>query len=158
MLTLAFVLGFVSVVGSVGYRRLEIAYDWYEVVDNRVLVALDWLRNNGDTGTRVVATGTERGHNYGWWIEGYANLPTYMAGDPFLFFSTEERAQVALAQRLLILDTPTEEIQALAEKNDIKFLFLDKRVLQRTLGDLGKAGFVKCFENDVIVIMENKGS
>jgi len=153
MLTLLFMSGLVLAVGTVGHHRFLIAYDWYEVVDTPVLAALDWLRYNEDPEAIVVTTGTERGHNYGWWIEGYAHHPAYMAGDPFLFFNTEERAQVALAQSLLLLETPPQEIRVLAERNNIRFLFLDKRVFQRTLGDLVEAGFIKCFENDVIVIM-----
>jgi len=152
-LTLLFMSGLVLAVGTVGHHRFLIAYDWYEVVDTPVLAALDWLRYNEDPEAIVVTTGTERGHNYGWWIEGYAHHPAYMAGDPFLFFNTEERAQVALAQSLLLLETPPQEIRVLAERNNIRFLFLDKRVFQRTLGDLVEAGFIKCFENDVIVIM-----
>jgi len=153
ILTLLLMLGLMLAVGTVGHRRLIIANNWYEVVDTPVLAALDWLRYDEDLEAVVATTGTERGHNYGWWIEGYTHHPAYMAGDPFLFLNTEERAQVTLAQSLLLLETPPHEIQALAEQNNIRFLFLDKRVFQGTLGDLVKAGFIKRFENDVIVIM-----
>ena len=153
---LIFVLCLVIVVGTVGHRRLLIAHDWYQVVNTPVLAAFDWLRDNTDSGSIVVTTATEGGHNYGWWIEGYAHLPTYTAGDPFLFFFAEERAQVELARRILILDTPPREMRVLAEQHNIRFLFLDKKVLQKTLIDLYRAGFVKRFENEAILIMENK--
>jgi len=156
-LTLYLILGFVLVVGAVGHRRLVIASDWYRVVDSEVLDALDWLRDNGDPGSIVITTGAGGGHNYGWWIEGYTHHPAYMAGDPFLFFNTEERAQVELAQHILLMDTPSHEIRAMAEKNEIRFLFLDKDVLYRTYMDLYNAGFIKRFENDSILIMENTG-
>ena len=154
--TLIAVLIFTSAVGVIGNRRFEIAYYWYEVVDASVLSALEWLHDNGTPGAKVVTTGADHGHNYGWWIEGYAHLPTYMAGDPFLFFNVTERAQVSLAHRLLIQETPPGEIRALANENGIQFLFFDKRVIYRSLGNFVEAGFVKCFENDTIVVMERK--
>ena len=157
-LILIFVLGLVLTVGTVGHRRLLIAYDWYQVVNTPVLTAFDWLHDNVDSGSIVVTTGTDRGHNYGWWIEGYAHLPSYTAGNPILFFDIQERAQVELARRILILDTTPREMRFWAEQYNIRFLFLDKNVLQRKYIDLYRAGFVKRFENDVIVIMEKKGS
>ena len=104
----------------------------------------------------MVTTGSDRGHNYGWWIEGYSHLPAYTAGDPLLFFSNEERGQVELAQAILIEDTSPLDIRALANENKIRFLFLDKETLERRLIDLYRAGFMKRFENDAILIMENK--
>ena len=164
-LILIFVLGLVLTVGTVGHRRLLIASDWYQVVNTPVLTAFDWLHDNADSGSIVITTSTSRWHNYGWWIEGYAHLPTYTAGNPSLFFFTEERTQVELARSILILDTPPSEIRVLAKQHGIRFLFLDKKFLQKTLIEwapdnyltrLYKAGFVKRFENDVILIMENK--
>ena len=155
-LILIFMLSLVLVVGTVGHRRLLIAYEWYQVANTPVLNAFDWLRDNADSGSTVVTTGSDRGHNYGWWIEGYAHLPTYTAGNPFLFFNTEERTQVELARRILSPDTPPGEMRVLAEQHNIRFLFLDKKRLQKTLIDLYRAGFVKRFENDAILIMENK--
>jgi len=155
-LILTFVLIFVLIVGTIGHRRLLIAYDWYQVVNTPVLTAFDWLRDNADSGSIVVATGTDGGHNYGWWIEGYAHLPTYMAGDPFLFLDAEERTQVELARRILMLDTSPSEVRVLAEQYNIRFLFLDKKCFQKPLIDLHRAGFVERFENNVILIMENK--
>ena len=154
--TLVILLVFVSAVGLVGYRRSGIAYYWYMVVDNTVLSAMEWLWNWGIPGEKVVATGAARGHNYGWWIEGYASLPTYMAGDPFLFFNVEERAQVALAQSLVLQYTTPEEVRALVGEADIQFLFLDKRVFHGSLVSFFEAGFVKRLENDIIIIMERE--
>ncbi|MFC1977022.1 hypothetical protein ACFLWS_01980 [Chloroflexota bacterium] len=155
-LILIFALSFVLIVGTIGHRRLLIAYDWYQVVNTPVLTAFDWLRDNADSGSIVAATGTDGGHNYGWWIEGYAHLPTYMAGDPSLFLDAEERTQVELARRILILDTSPSKVRVLVEQYNIRFLFLDKKCFQKPLIDLHRAGFVERFENDAILIMENK--
>jgi len=149
------VLGLVLSMASVGHRRLIIAYNWYDVVDAPVLSALDWLRDSADPETIIVTTGTEHGHNYGWWIEGYTHHLAYMAGDPFLFFNTTERAQVALARNLLAPETSPEEIRTLAKQNDIRYLFLEKQALKQALDDLIEAGFVERYQNAKIVIMEN---
>jgi hypothetical protein len=63
---------------------------------------------------------------------------------------------VELARRILSPDTLPGEMRVLAEQHNIRFLFLDKKCLQKTLIDLYRAGFVKRFENDAILIMENK--
>ncbi|MDP6782523.1 MAG: hypothetical protein QGG56_02975 [Dehalococcoidia bacterium] len=153
-ITLAVAIVVVSVIGCIGYRRFMIAYNWYHVVDSSVMPAMEWLRDNRISGAKVTATGTHSGHNYGWWLEGYAHMPTYTAVDPLLFINAEERAQVALAWRLVMGDSSTPEIEAMADEEGIRYLFLDKRVLQRPLGRFIEAGFVNRFENETIVIME----
>ncbi len=148
------VLGLTVGVVTVGARRTTIAYNWYEVINASVLSSMEWLRANGLSGDTVVATGAPRSHNYGWWIEGYAHLPTYMAGDPFLFLNVEERGQVAFAQRLLFEETTPEQTRALATSEGIRFLFLDKSMLRRSVWDFVEAGFVSRYENDRIVVLE----
>lgn len=145
-------------VGAVGARRSTIAYDWYQVVNASVLSSLEWLRANRTSNAKVVATGAPHGQLYGWWIEGYAHLPTYVAGDPSLFFTAEERAQVALARRLLMPASSPLETRTLADSEGIRFLFLDKQVLERPVWDFVEAGFVSRFENDRIIIMERNTS
>ncbi|MDP7525229.1 MAG: hypothetical protein QF713_02700 [Dehalococcoidales bacterium] len=153
-ITLTVAIVVVSVIGVIGYRRFIIAYNWYNVVDASVLPAMEWLRDNRIPGAKVAATGALRGNNYGWWIEGYAHMPTYMAGDTFLFFHSEEHAQVELAWRLVMEDSPPTEIGAISDEESIRYLFLDKHVLQRPLGHFIQAGFINRFENETIVIME----
>ncbi len=152
---LIFTLACILTVGTLGYRRLLIASDWYQVVTPPVIGALDWLSDNGDLGSIVVTTGTERGHVYGWWIEGYSHLPAYTAGDPLLFFSEEERTQVEIAQNILIDDTSSSEIEALVEQHQIRYLFLDKNIMETSHYKLVRAGFKDQFENQTILIMEN---
>jgi len=152
---LIFTLACVLIIGTLGHRRLLIASDWYQVVTPPVISALDWLIDNGDPGSIVATTGTKRGHVYGWWIEGYSHLPAYTAGDPLLFFSEEERAQVEIARSILIDDTSSSEIETLAEQHQIRYLFLDKKILETSHYRLVRAGFEDRFENKTILIMEN---
>ncbi len=158
MASIAFVVVVVSLVGRLGDRRFDIAYNWYGVVDDSVLPAIEWLDENRIPNAKVVATGAEGGHNFGWWIEGYAHMPTYAATDLSWFIDEEERAQVALAHHLLLERTSPEEIRSLTENENICFLFLDKRVLDKPLDNYIEAGFRQSFETETITVMERDGS
>ncbi|MCP4613254.1 MAG: hypothetical protein GY845_31575 [Planctomycetes bacterium] len=155
--SLALVVFVVSIIGVIGDRRFEIATGWYAVVDDSVLPAMEWLDENRIDDAKVVATETEGGHNYGWWIEGYTHMPTYAATDLAWFIDEEEHAQVKMAHLLLSEDISPEEIDSLAESEDIRFLFLDKRVIQSSLDNLIAAGFEFRFETDTITVMELGG-
>ena len=65
---------------------------------------------------------------------------------------------MALARRLLAEGTPSEEIEKLSDQEDVRFLFLDKRVVQQSLDNLAEAGFEKQFENGLIIIMEREAT
>ncbi len=156
--SLAFVISIVSVVGTLGDRRLDIAYNWYDVIDESVLPAMDWLDANSIPNAKVVASGASGGHNFGWWIEGYAHMPTYAATDISWFIDEEERAQVALAHHILVEGTSPEEIRILAGDENISFLFLDKRVIKTPLENYVQAGFNQSFETDTIIVMKWNGS
>ena len=119
-----------------------------------MLPAMEWLDENRINDAIVVATEAEGGHNFGWWIEGYTHMPAYTATDLAWFIDGEEHAQVKMAHRLLSEDISSEEIVSLAESEDIRFLFLDKRVIQSSLGNLIAAGFEFSFETDTITVMK----
>jgi len=153
-LATALVLAVALAVVLMGERRSRLALNWYQVLNPAALSAMDWLRANGQPGDKVVATSALRDQHYGWWIEGYAHLPTYMVVNPVRFLSAEERAQVAFARRLLEQETSPQEIKALAEGEGIQFLFLDKRVLHHPTEELVQADFVVRLENYNIIVME----
>lgn len=154
--TLIIVVTVVSVIGTIGFRRFHIAYDWYMVVDAEVIPAIDWLRENRAPDVKVAATGGERGQVYGWWIEGLTHMQTVMANDHSLFISDKELDQVDLAHRLLMQDTPPEVIRYLADTEDIQFLFLDTSVVPHPPDKFTEAGFVQVFGNGTIVIMQKE--
>lgn len=147
------VVGGVVIVGG---RRSVIAYNWYAVVTNPVLDAMAWLKQDASeapAGT-VVASGAPRGHNYGWWLEGYVHRPTYMAGDPFLFFDAREREQVGTAARLLDPRTPTSEARSIVESENVQYIFVDQGIHGESPGALRRLGFVTGFENAQIVVLK----
>ena len=116
------------------------------------------MRIRGEKENRVVANETPRGGIYGWWVEGYAGLPTYFAVDTRWLSFREEKDQAEVAHRMLSADISALEMSRLAEANRIKFLFLDKRTLLIPQGRLEKAGFELGLENELIqVFVYNAG-
>ncbi|MBI2966066.1 MAG: hypothetical protein HYY34_07670 [Chloroflexi bacterium] len=140
----------------VGVRRSLIAYRWYAVVTNPVLDAMEWLRRDAAEAPAgiIVASGAPRGHNYGWWLEGYVHRPAYMAGDPFLFFDARERQQVEIAARLLDPMTPISVARSIVQSENIQFAFIDKGIDGQTPLSLRRLGFAAGFENGHIVVLK----
>ena len=124
LLIYAIIVTVLSGVTLFGHQRAERAFNYYRVVDGQVLAALDWLRDQGAPGDRVIANETPRGGILGWWVEGYARLPTYLAVDTRWFSFRDERSQAEIAHRFLSADTGPEELGRLAETHQIKFLLL----------------------------------
>lgn len=146
----------VSVIGLMGYRRFMIAYNWYTVVDNTAMDGLVWLRENRVPGAKVAATNSKHGHIYGWWIEGFAHMPTLMVGDARLFVGAKEHDQVALARRLLLENIEAEVIRDIADREQIHFLFIDTDVIQHSINNFTRAGFVEVFQKGRIIVMSRE--
>ena len=65
-----------AVVAS-GYTDYDAATDWYRVVDHTEIAALDQLAEISSPGDLVIASVGEHGFQMGWWVQGYAERPTY---------------------------------------------------------------------------------
>lgn len=142
---------------ATGMRRAVISYNWYSVVTNPVLDAMTDLRDrDAPAGAIAVASGAERGHNYGWWIEGYAHIPTYMAGEAYLFVGKSEREQVALAAEMLAPATGVSRIRAIATDANVRFIFADNNVVAGGYGRFHAAGFRTVFQNGKITVLERR--
>jgi hypothetical protein len=69
----------------------------YRLVDHAELSALDRLNAEAGSGDLVVAARGSRDMPIGWWVEGYAELPTYAGHDPRWYAIGEEREQAQFA-------------------------------------------------------------
>lgn len=152
-LAIAFVIAFLSGVLLFGERQAERAVDWYLVVDERVLESLDWIQDHGVPGDRVVANETARGGILGWWVEGYAKLPTYFATDTRWLYFRDEKEQAEVAHHFLSPDTEPSNLRSMAERYEVRFLLLDKETLDNPLSNLLEAGFTPSFENETMIIL-----
>ncbi|MFQ5861154.1 MAG: hypothetical protein ACE5IG_06365, partial [Dehalococcoidia bacterium] len=140
-----------TVVIVLGQQRSVRALDWYRVLDDDVVAGLDWLRENALPEGVVVASSTPRGHNYGWWIEGYARIPTYNAIDSQWVIFREEKRQSRVAHQLLESRSGAE-IAGLAQQYGIRYVFLDKRVGVGS-SELVKGGFTPVFDKPTVTIL-----
>jgi hypothetical protein len=62
---------------------------------------------------------------------------------------------VEIALSILIDDTSSSEIETLAEQHQIRYLFLEKNMMETPHYKLVRAGFKDRFENKTILVMEN---
>ena len=157
--TIALFIALLSGIVIPGEQRARQAFEWYRVVDETVLESLDWLRVNGIPGDRVIANETPRGNILGWWVEGYARMPTYFAVDARWLAFREEKSQAEVAHLFLSPESKPVEIRRLTEAHNIKFALLHKETLENPLGNLEEAGFATVFENKAMIILsyESKG-
>jgi hypothetical protein len=137
---------------ALGHRRTLIAVDWYRVLDHQVTSGLDWLRVNGDENARVASSPALRGHNFGWWIEGYAHIQAYSATEEYLIFEEEQR-QGRQAKRLLDAAITVPEVEAIVAKENIQYVFLDKEIVPLPPSGLILAGFSTVYENDRVTVL-----
>ena len=139
-----------------GINHTRASADWYRVVDEPALAALDWLRerNLEAPGLGRVLTGeTERGGIYGWWVEGYAGMPAYLATDPRWVSFKEEEEQTAAANRMMMEGADVSEVRELAVLHDIRYALVDTVATPHAVPTLQGAGFVLSVETGRMTVL-----
>jgi len=125
LVVLGIVLTF-AVVAS-GYTDYDAATDWYRVVDHEEIASLDHLMEVSRPGDLVVASAGHHENQVGWWVQGYAELPTYPAGNIDFLASPQERAQGAEANRVFEEPLDTERVAGLLDQIGARFVVVDRR-------------------------------
>lgn len=115
---------FFAVVAS-GYTDYDAATDWYRVVDHEEIAALDHLMDVSRPGDLVVASAGHHGNQIGWWVQGYAERPTYPAGNVDFLASPQERAQGAEAN--LVFEGDPSKVAGLLDQMGARFVVVDLR-------------------------------
>ena len=150
VVTMAIVL--VAFLVVLGHQRTVESFDWYRVLDDDVVEALDWMEQNVEPGSVTVASSTPQGYQYGWWIEGYSRRPAYSATDPRWLIFKEEKQQTAIANALLA-SASGAEAASIAEQHRIGYIFLDKRVVKDP-SRLEGISLTTAFENQTVQVLE----
>ena len=119
---LAAVLGSVAITGLAHYGQ---SADWYRVAGRAQLGALNGLASVAEEGDLVVASRGPNGNPIGWWVEGYAGLPTYTSIDLGYLAFPDERDQ-AISAAAVFEESP-ERAAALLDEIGARFLILDRR-------------------------------
>ncbi len=85
----------VLIISAAGVQWMNAAVDWYHPIEDGDVQALDWVKHNTASDS-VFATsgeylsGHKEGDRLGWWLEGYAERRTVMAGsERFRLFEDE---------------------------------------------------------------------
>jgi hypothetical protein len=113
-----------AVVAS-GYADYDAATDWYRVVDHEEIAALDRLVEASRPGDLVVASAGHHENHVGWWVQGYAERPTYPGGNVDFLASPQEREQGAAANRAFQVD-PSAAAD-LFDDIGARFIVVDRR-------------------------------
>ena len=124
------VVGGIAVVAALlagGLSFYVTATDWYRVVDHAEIAALDHLADVSESEDVVIAATGHHGNPVGWWVEGYAERPTFTAVDVNFLAFPEERAQSEFAIAFFNEDLSLEESLAWLADNDARFVVVDKR-------------------------------
>jgi len=139
-----------------GLNHTRASTDWYRVVDEPALAALDWLRERDIEAPgrgRVLAGETERGGIYGWWVEGYAGIPAYLATDPRWVSFKDEKEQTAAANRMMMEGADASEVRELAVRHDIRYALVDTVATPHAVATLLGAGFVLNVETGRMAVL-----
>ena len=141
---------------ATGVQHSRVSADWYRVVDRPALAALDWLRERhleAPHEGRVLTGGTERGGVYGWWVEGYAGSPAYLAIEPRWVSFKDEKEQTAAANRMMAQSAGPAEIRSLAARHGIRYALVDTIAAPHAVRALLDAGFVLSVEVERMAIL-----
>ena len=149
------VAALLTLIASSGHQRFTDARARYQIVDGPALEALNWLHEQTPPGALVVANESTGRISYAWWVEGYAERPTYSLIEPQYLSFSEEKAQSSLANRLLDEETPPSEVEAILQQTGIEYIFLDKRTGGRFKSLLSKSTFYLSLENDEFAILRH---
>jgi hypothetical protein len=147
------VAALLMVVATSGHVRFGDGLARYQIVDSSALEALDWLRQETPAGARVMANESPTRVSYAWWVEGYAERPTYSLIEPGFLSFAEEKEQSMLASRLIDEATPPSEVEAILRETGIEYVFLDKRTGGRFGPLLSKTTYQLALENDNFAII-----
>lgn len=108
-----------------GLHRYDTAADWYRVVGQREREALNLLAERAEPGDLAIASRGPNGNPIGWWVEGFAGIPTFTNIDPGFLAFPDERAQAETADALFT--APAEGAAAMLGEVGARFLILDRR-------------------------------
>jgi hypothetical protein len=124
LMLIAALMGSIVIPGIAKYRQ---STDFYRIVDQSEIEALEFLASTANEGDTVVASRGRSTIPIGWWVEGAAKLPTVSGHDPsFLTFPSEiveaEEANTFFQGELSPLDAV-----GYLESVGARFLVVDRR-------------------------------
>lgn len=138
------------------YARLQNAVQWYHWIEGEELEGLEWIKHNTEPEAVITTSGHERiqaGDTYGWWIQGYCNRKSLIAGDPRWYIFNDEREEMCVANMIFNLDYPIDETYELIRQHEVSHIFLNRERTSECEKFLAHPNLFKIvFENERIII------
>ena len=103
------------------------AVDWYRVVDRAEIAALDHLNQEAQFADVVVAARGHNGNPAGWWVEGYAELPTWTGVDVRFLAFPDEREQAEIVNSIFGGGLSDDETIVMLREIGVDYLVVDRR-------------------------------
>ena len=151
MTVLGVALVFGLVVGGIG--SYPGSTGWFRVVDHADLQALDRLAMFAGPDDLVVASPGSQGHPLGWWVQGYAGIPTYSGIDLRWLAFPEEREQARIANEVFGGDLDVDEAAEMLASVGADFLVIDRRDPTGTWFESGlSSAFPVIYDTGAVVI------
>lgn len=120
-------ISMVSALVVAGLGSYVDASSWYRVVDRAELMALDRLASANQPQTLVLSARGHHGNPTGWWVEGYAENPTWTGVDLAFLAFPEEKQQAEVANSVFSGHLTDSEMTAVLEGSGAGFLIVDRR-------------------------------
>jgi hypothetical protein len=118
-------VAFGLVVGGVG--SYEGTTGWFRVVDTQELDGLDALKAAAEHGDLAMASAGNHGHPIGWWVQGYAGIPTFSGIDLRWLAFPLEREQAQVANHFFAQVDGGQESLGPVREVGVDFLVVDRR-------------------------------
>lgn len=103
------------------------ATDWYRVVDAAEIRVLDRLDQAAGSKDLVLASQGHHGNPIGWWVQGYAGIPTYTGVDLRFLTFPQERDQAQMANDFFQQELSSGESMEMLNTIGVDFLVVDRR-------------------------------
>jgi hypothetical protein len=127
LLTLMLGFGLIGALVVGGVASYRDATRWYRVVATPELRVLDGLAQRAEAGDLVLASMGHHGNPIGWWVQGYAGVPTYASIDTRFLAFPDERQQANIANDFFSGDLSVEDSRSVVEATGADFLLVDRR-------------------------------
>ena len=122
-------------------------------MDDEELRALDRLASIAGPDDLAVASPGNQGHPLGWWVQGYAGVPTYSGIDLRWLAFPEEREQARIANELFGGHLEVEEAAEMLASVGADFLVIDRRDPTGTWFESGlSSAFPVIYDSGAVVI------
>jgi hypothetical protein len=101
---ICFICLIVTVLYSASSARLLAATEFYQILDDEELQALEWVKENTERSDVIATSGDKKwpghGQTYGWWIEGLSERKAVITGQPKYFVFKDEQKEIHSANRI----------------------------------------------------------